>query len=442
MSNLMSNRSREFSPQQVAVICNECDRIEQAVLSNCPGLTTLLRRVVEMRLAGATTFEDKTIDEHRNSTTVSGHRENLRRLRQHVAQFYAMTPSSEVRIAFDSSCSHPFVPQFCFGYVDPKPDYRAALILGEQRTEPGIMAAIDRLLKLREAEHGITAWGAVGLVDQYSRKAIYVSPVEVCPEDLRLAHKYADEAIRNMPAAVSYIRKGLLCTDDRMIADAKHNFDHAMKVDQLGTRLSHEYVTFLAATGRFDEAIACSIEAIARNEERRTHSINLGEVYYMADRLKEAREQLERAEREYPDAWVAASLQGLIAMTEGRNFAMARRHFDRARGLPRQGRLRTILRCASELTQALIDHRSVISSEKRNRVPGLRLVEFAVFYVLDGRLADSLSVLETLVSCRYPAMSCMIQWPIFAPLHANPRFQEIRTLWTGSESEEQRNRKP
>jgi tetratricopeptide (TPR) repeat protein len=170
-----------------------------------------------------------------------------------------------------------------------------------------------------------------------SRKAISISPVETCADDLCLAHHYADEATKNMPAAISYAKKGLLYTDDGRIPDAEC-FRQAMGLSRDETCCSPEYVTFLAATGRFDEAIACSVEAIARDVERRSHSINLGQIYYIAGRLVEAKEQLERAEREYPDAWVAAALQGLIAITE-RRFSAAQRHFDRSRGLPRQGRL-------------------------------------------------------------------------------------------------------
>jgi tetratricopeptide (TPR) repeat protein len=295
------------------------------------------------------------------------------------------------------------------------------------------MAAIDQLSRLHDSERGITAWGSLGLADLYSRKAIFVSPIEMCTKDLDLAHAYADEAIRIMPAAISFIRKGLLYTDDRMIDEAAACFDHAMKLDRDETRLSYEYVVFLAALRRFDKAIACSLEAIACDQERRIHSVNLGEIYYMAGRFTEAREQLERTEREYPDAWAAAMLLGLICLTEG-DFSTARRHIDRARRLPGQGRFRRVLTGAKVLTQALIDSRAVVSLEKRNLLPGLRLAELAVFYVLRGRAADSISILETLVDCRFPSMSWMIHWPIFARLHAHSKFKEIRALWKEPES--------
>jgi hypothetical protein len=140
------------------MVVKERDQIIQEVLVGPHALSSLLKTIVDMRLDGQASFVEHDVlrqQRERENTFTASQRENLRKLRQHVTQYYAMTPlSSGVRIAFDHG-PYPFVPSFVFDYVDPRPFYRAACILGEQRTEPGIMAAIDELLRSASRSRGL-----------------------------------------------------------------------------------------------------------------------------------------------------------------------------------------------------------------------------------------------------------------------------------------------
>lgn len=74
----------------------------------------------------------------------------------------------------------------------------------------------------------------------------------------------------------------------------------------------------LLADGRYDEAIAAYQAQLARNPENARAWRNLGTAYFRADRLEEALESFENAERIQANHPTIILYRGLISESRGR----------------------------------------------------------------------------------------------------------------------------
>ncbi|MBL8230956.1 MAG: hypothetical protein JNL98_20855 [Bryobacterales bacterium] len=267
------------------------------------------------------------------------------------------------------------------------------------------------------------------LAELYLRKAKYADPIGAVPQGMEAARQHAAQAAREIKSARSMATLGMiLLASERTTKDAADWFEQARSSDPQ-IEISYEYTTYLVARGFHQEAIQRSLAAIAAGHQIKMHSLNLGEIYYIAGQHDKAVGQLQRARKLYPDSWVPPSLLGLAALTQ-RQYLRASRWFYIGSKVSGSGSRRRLFQDVrgwlGDLMHAKRPAGTGMERTSTLRGAGIDVLCEAVIALVFGNLARCLYLLELLAEHEYPTLTWSIQWPIFEPLRQDPRYVALR----------------
>jgi TolB-like protein/Tfp pilus assembly protein PilF len=242
------------------------------------------------------------------------------------------------------------------------------------------------------------------------------------------ARQAADNALRidDSLAEAHTMRAMLLLQYDRDWPAAEREFRRAVELDP-NYALGHSFLAwFLAAMGRFDEAIEEDKRAMDLDPLSAAVNADLGWDFYFARRYDEAIEQLKKAVDLEPNYWVSHVLLGRCYQQRGK-YSEAVAAFQRARQI--EGSIPEV--------QAALGHGYAVSGRKaeahkiirelqaRSRNEFVPSYAIATIYVGLGMKEEALQhLVKSYEEGSYYMIHLKVE-PILDPLRADPRFADL-----------------
>jgi len=188
----------------------------------------------------------------------------------------------------------------------------------------------------------------------------------------------------------------------------QQHFERALAINPSFAAAHHDYAFFLVAMGRTEQGLTSLRRAIALDPLSPRINIDAGWLYLQAHRFEDAIRQARRAQELEPSLAEARSciLRALFYQRKYREIADALR----LQGPNPEESLKRLY------TQKLQEEQKAGSTD---------FYGIATQYVFIGEYSQALDALDQAYAARSIAMPLIKTEPSFAPLHAEPRFQEL-----------------
>lgn len=265
-----------------------------------------------------------------------------------------------------------------------------------------------------------------GLADSYSLLSVYgeVPPREIMPR-AKAAAKRALEIDGSLAEAQATLANIEWAYDwDSTAAEA--GFRKALASNPNYASAHQWYAVYLSNHGRHDEAIAEILRARDLDPLSPIIEANTGMDYYYARRFGQAITELKKTTEQEPGFWVPYSMLGQTYLAMGRN-ADATVEFTKARSLsPESVRNISMLGRAYAVAGRRAEAERLI--EELQRLSTKRYVPpvyIAVIHIGLGERDKAFTWLEKAYSDRSDWMIFLDAEPLFDPLRAEPRFQDL-----------------
>ena len=207
---------------------------------------------------------------------------------------------------------------------------------------------------------------------------------------------------------------------------AEHEFQRALELNPSSARAHEFYGWYLAAMGRFDEAIEQEKRALDYDPLSPEINTLLGHVFYLARRPDEAVAQLNKAIRLDPNYWFAHLILGLVHQQRG-ELRQALAEFQEARrienGTPEPvGALGQVYALLGNKAQAQAMLRELKERSRRGYVPPYQM---AKIHLGLGEKDQALVWLEKAFEERSLFLTWLKVEPDVDRLRSDPRFQDL-----------------
>jgi serine/threonine protein kinase/Tfp pilus assembly protein PilF len=296
-----------------------------------------------------------------------------------------------------------------------------------KRTQEGVSEAIGYFEQAIQ-EDSRYAPAYTGLADSYALQLDYRSvPVA---EGFARAESYARQALAlddSLAEAHASLAWSLFIYDWDWEA-ARREFERAIELDPAYATAHQWYAFWLAAHGRFDQALVESHTALELDPASISIRRTVGWIYYYARRYDQARYHLARTIAINPTAEESYRVLGLVLAQQG-HWAEAERAIREAMTLPGTGTytkasLGYVLARAGRRTEA----EAVLAElEARNREDYVSPVAFATLHLgLDNR-SEALAWAERAYAERRGWLVYLKVNPLLDPLRGEPEFQSLLT---------------
>jgi TolB-like protein/DNA-binding winged helix-turn-helix (wHTH) protein/Tfp pilus assembly protein PilF len=303
-------------------------------------------------------------------------------------------------------------------------DYLRGRFFWNQRTPDGFEKALRYFQAAIDKDPNYAAAYA-GLADTYLLLGGYEfrSQNEMIPK----AREAAQKALAMENLSEAHATLGLIAENyDWDWPNAEKEFRLAIELNPNYSTAHHWYgEAFLAATGRFDEALVEMKRAAELDPLSPIISTDVGATLYLARRYDQAIHQLTRTLELYPDdegaqIWLARSYEQKKQCTEAvsvfdnnkTSLETLLKKEDRARIYAECGRKADSLRILDDL----------------QRQASTRFVDPALpgfIFIGLGRRNEALTQLEKSVSVHSVALTSLRVLPIYDPLRSDPRFAAL-----------------
>jgi tetratricopeptide (TPR) repeat protein len=232
------------------------------------------------------------------------------------------------------------------------------------------------------------------------------------------AREAAMEALRLAPVlAKAHASLGLVrYLYEWSFAEAEKSFERAIALDPAYPSAHHWFAMMLMATGRYQESLERIERAIALEPDSALYEVKRGTILMAAGRLGEAEAHLLAVLERRPESPLARRELGLLELVRGRPEA-ALPFLDSSE--PAHGLVLGLLGRRNEARKMIAALRDVESTGY------VSPIDFALVQVGLGETKAALDELERALEMRDAALVYLRTQPGFAPLHAQPRFQEI-----------------
>lgn len=291
-----------------------------------------------------------------------------------------------------------------------------------KRTEEGFNKAIDYFTQAvnKDPEY---ASAYVGLADCYSLLGIWgtMPPNETMPKAKEAAIKAlkADNTLAEAHVSLAFVK----WVYDWDLAGADSEFKQALELNPNHATAHHWYSYYLAAAGKFDEAIA-HIKKAQELEGPLLLSINtdVGEIYCWARRYDIAIEQLQKVIQIEPDFAIARNILGMTYIKVGKlNEAIA--ELESARHLDNNPRMMSSLGYAYGVSGQHDKAKTIINELKElSKHRYVSSFAIAMIYAGMGKKDEALSLLEKAYNERSDTMTILKSYPWLDELRDNQRF--------------------
>ncbi|HEY9382942.1 MAG TPA: protein kinase [Gemmatimonadales bacterium] len=294
-----------------------------------------------------------------------------------------------------------------------------------KRTQEGVTEAIGYFEQAIQ-EDGRYAPAYTGLADSYALQLDYRSvPVA---EGFARAESYARQALAlddTLAEAHASLAWSLFIYDWDWEA-ARREFERAIELDPAYATAHQWYAFWLAAHGRFDQALVESHTALELDPASISIRRTVGWIYYYARRYDQARYHLARTIAINPTAEESYRVLGLVLAQQG-HWAEAERMIREGMTLPGTGTytkasLGYVLARAGRRTEA----EAVLAElEARNREDYVSPVAFATLHLgLDHR-GEAIAWTERAYAERRGWLAYLRVNPLVDPLRGEPGFQNL-----------------
>jgi tetratricopeptide (TPR) repeat protein len=207
---------------------------------------------------------------------------------------------------------------------------------------------------------------------------------------------------------------------------AERECRRAIELDAGSARAHELYGWYLAAMGRFDEAIAQEQRALELDPVSAEVNTLLGHVLYLARQQDEAVEQLNKAVELDRNYWFAHLILGLAQQQQGR-LAEAIEEFKEASRLERASSeaMGALGQCYAVMRETAKARDVLNELAKRSRQDYVSPFNFARIHAALGETDQAFACLEQ----AYRERSFFLAWfkvePGLDPLRSDPRFQQM-----------------
>ncbi len=277
------------------------------------------------------------------------------------------------------------------------------------------------------AEDDLYARAHAGLADTYVLLPLYAgrAPRQAFPEAEKAARRALalDDGLAEAHTSLAYSR--FVYGWDWQAAEA--GFLRALELKPDYATAHHWYAFFLAAKGRYSEALASAQRAVELDPLSMVINTDLGFVHYFARRPELAIEQLEHTLELDPEFPYTRFALGLALREAGRP----------SEAIEQTGR--AVELSNGENTALLACHGHLLARSGRNKeadevLSQLRMIEqrgevqashFALLFAGTGDIGSALAYLRRAQEERSRFLVFFAVWPIFDRLREEPEFQQI-----------------
>jgi DNA-binding winged helix-turn-helix (wHTH) protein/tetratricopeptide (TPR) repeat protein len=294
-----------------------------------------------------------------------------------------------------------------------------------KRSEQGLKTAIEYFERAAHADPGY-ALPYSGLADCFLLLSTYgaISPRQGVPRAVRAANRALeiDDTVAEAYTSIGYARFAYYWRPD----EAETQFRRAIELNPEYATGHHLYGDHLAATGRFDEAVAALERALSLEPLSLIINTDLAWILYHARRPAEAAEQLKRTIEMDAGFMAAHWVLGLTHHQAG-ELEMAIEELEQARRLAPDsahvlGSLSAVLAEAGREAQAdaVLDVLRRLSEQKY-----VSPYHFAVAAVRAGKKQEALRALREAVTDRAHWVAYFSVAPMLDPLRDDPEFRSL-----------------
>ncbi|CDM65449.1 tetratricopeptide repeat protein [Pyrinomonas methylaliphatogenes] len=297
-------------------------------------------------------------------------------------------------------------------------EYLKGRYFWNRRTRESLYKSIEHFRRAVELDPNY-ALAYVGLADCYNLLSLYsVPPAETFPKAKEAALKALELDPQSAEAHTSLAYA--LFRYDWDWQGAEREFRYAIELNPNYATAHHWYAEFLAAMGRFDEALAEIERARALDPLSLPINTDVGEIFYYWRRFDEAERAYKRA-LELDASFVRAHFEmGRLYEVKGM-YDEALREYELARSFA-QGRFAE--RSAGQAGEWRAVWSNMIASATKSRAQGEYVYGYSAALCC-LRLGDAECAIEWLTHAyrnRDPSLPFIAVDPLFDPLRSDPRF--------------------
>ena len=297
-----------------------------------------------------------------------------------------------------------------------------------KRTAPDLEKALTHFQQA-VTEDDLYARAHAGLADTYVLLPLYAGRApHQCFPDAETAARRAlalDDGLAEAHTSLAYSR--FVYGWDWQAAEAE--FQRALELRPGYANAHHWYSFFLAAKGRYNEAVASAQRAVELDPLSMVINTDLGFVHYFARRPDLAIEQLEHTlelDPEFPYTHFALGLALREAGRPQEAIEQARRAVELSKGentalLACHGHLLARAGRTAEAQETLARLRAI------DREGGVQASHFALLFAGLGDIGSAMTYLRRAQKERSRFLVFFAVWPIFDRLREEPEFQQILT---------------
>lgn len=212
---------------------------------------------------------------------------------------------------------------------------------------------------------------------------------------------------------------------DRDWASAEREFLEAIKLKPAYPTAHHWYSYFLAAMGRFDEAITQIKQARDLDELSPSINTDVGEIYCWARRYEQALEQLREVLEAEPNFPPARNILGMTYMKLGR-LSEGVAELEAARRLDSGPRVMAALGCAYGLAGRRSEAQEMMSElERLSRQRYISPFHRALVYAGLGKRDEAFALLDDTYNEHSDSIVILGVYPWVDNLRSDPRFPKL-----------------
>ncbi len=293
-----------------------------------------------------------------------------------------------------------------------------------KRTEQGFAIAIENFNQAIDKDPNY-ALAYAGLSDCYALMSVWgaLSANEALPK-ARAAAVRATELDDELAEAHTSLAFAMWIYD-RDWTGAETAFQQAIQANPRYPTAHHWYAYFLAARGRFDEAIAQIKQARLLDELSPSINTDVGEIYCWTRHYDEALAQLREVLKTEPNFAPARNILGMTYIKVGR-FAEGVTELETARRLDDGARVLSALGCAYGISGQR-DKAQRITAELKELANHRYISPFsrALVYAGLGEKDEAFAWLEKAYHEHSDSIVILKVYPWLDPLRSDPRFADL-----------------